>query len=234
MILAAGRGERMRPLTDTRPKPMLVAGGKPLLQWHVEALVRAGFERIVINHAYLGEQIEAFFGNGEQFGAQIQYSAETQALETAGGIRQALHALGQTPFLVINGDVYSDWPLSHAKAVLQHWKSQQLAHLVLVPNPAHNQEGDFSLDTHGIVHTDKELHGPALTFSGIGIYHPQLFSDIALGQPNKLAPLLRIEMQNSRVSGEMFEGLWMDIGTPARLKELDTLLSHNGHTTSQE
>jgi N-acetyl-alpha-D-muramate 1-phosphate uridylyltransferase len=230
MILAAGRGERMRPLTDHCPKPLLQAGGKPLLQWHIEALVAAGITNIVINLAHLGQQIEDHFGSGRALGAHLQYSKEDQALETAGGIRQALPLLNpehsDEPFLVINGDIHCDWPLNKAVAQGQHWKTMpqplRLAHLVMVNNPEHNPLGDFCLQG-GLVQ-DKTEAGPNFTFSGIGLYRPSLFQDLPLGAVHKLAPLLRSAMKQGQVSGEWHEGRWMDIGTPQRLSELNEWL----------
>lgn len=239
MILAAGRGERMRPLTDTCPKPMLQAGGKPLIAWHLEALAQAGFNHVVINHAHLGELIERALGDGSQFGVRISYSAEGTALETAGGIRKALPLLAtghySEPFLVLNGDVYTDWPIDHASKILETWSAlnleqKPLAHLVLVPNPEHNPKGDFYLTPTGTVHGDSEhaaeaaTTSAAYTFSGIGIYQPELFKDLPLNEPAKLAPLLRQAMAKGRVTGELHPGLWLDIGTPARLNDLNEYL----------
>ncbi|MDH4394739.1 MAG: nucleotidyltransferase family protein [Limnobacter sp.] len=236
MILAAGRGERMRPLTDTCPKPMLQAGGKPLIAWHLEALAKAGFNHVVINHAHLGELIERGLGDGSQYGVDIAYSAEGTALETAGGIRKALPLLANgpdsEPFLVLNGDVYTDWPINHANTVLQAWSAlrpdqRPLAHLVLVPNPEHNPKGDFYLTPNGTVHGDAEHSAhSAYTFSGIGVYQTSLFKDLPLNEPAKLAPLLRQAMAQGRVTGELHLGLWLDIGTPARLNDLNEYLNH--------
>lgn len=218
MILAAGRGERMRPLTDHCPKPLLPAGGKPLIVWHIERLRDAGYTELVINHAHLGGQLEAVLGDGRTLGVFIAWSREGQALETAGGIRYALSLLGEAPFLVVNGDVYTDVdfaPLAGRPA------AGDLAHLVLVPNPAHHPAGDFHL-AGGRVATAGD---PKLTFSGIGVYHPALFADLPARAPAKLAPLLRAAMDAGRVSGEFHAGHWLDIGTPQRLAELDAWLS---------
>ena len=223
MILAAGRGERMRPLTEHCPKPLLPAGGKPLLQWHIEALVKVGFDQIIVNHAYLGRQIEEYFGDGSLLGARLNYSAETTALETAGGIRKALPLLGSTPFLVINGDVACEWPVAKALHVANNWPEGALAYLVMVPNPVHNLKGDFAL--HG---DEVKQAGPVdttFTFSGIGVYHPDLFGSIVPGEVAKLAPLLREAMAAGKVQGELFDGFWMDIGTPERLNELNQRLN---------
>lgn len=212
MILAAGRGERMRPLTDNMPKPLLPCAGKPLLQPTLEALVAAGFDDIVINLAHLGQQIRDYFGDGRSFGANITYSDEGETgLETAGGIIKALPLLGEQPFLVINGDIASDFALHSLRN-----KSFNLAHLVLVDNPPHHPEGDFCL------HNDGKLseHGnEKLTFSGIGLYHPDLFSGIKPGS-RKLGPILRQHMAHATISGEKHNGFWMDIGTPERLQQL--------------
>ena len=232
MILAAGRGERMRPLTDHTPKPLLPVGGKPLIAWHLERLARAGLREVVINHAHLGAQIEAALGDGARWGLSIRYSPEPEgALETAGGIANALPLLANdAPFLVINGDIYCDWDVTRAADVLA---TKGLAHLVLVPNPPHHARGDFLL-ADGEVRAD--IQAPAgneqvCTFSGIGIYRPQLFAEIQRGRPAKLAPLLRGAMDAGRVSGELHVGRWVDVGTPQRLAELDAelqSLSHEG------
>jgi len=218
MILAAGRGERMRPLTDHTPKPLLPAGGKPLIVWHIERLGAAGITELVINHAHLGKQIEAALGDGSRWNVAIAYSDEGIALETAGGIANALPLLGDAPFLVVNGDVYCDYDFARLKA---HGLGDDLAHLVLVPNPEHHPAGDFGLE-QGLVQDGGE---PRFTFSGIGLYRPELFAGIAPGTPAKLAPLLRAAMAQGRVSGELFTGRWLDIGTPQRLAELDAELS---------
>lgn len=213
MILAAGRGERMRPLTDHTPKPLLIAGGKALIEHTINQLVAAGFNDIVINHAHLGSQIEDRLGNGSRFGANISYSPEgEQALETAGGIINALHLLGEEVFLVVNGDIATDFPFAGLKN-----RTVDLAHLVLVDNPAHHPEGDFGLDQSGLVVTNA---AEQFTFSGIGLYRSELFKNIPAG-PNKLGPLLRQAIASGRVSGQKMNGFWMDIGTPERLQELD-------------
>jgi N-acetyl-alpha-D-muramate 1-phosphate uridylyltransferase len=223
MILAAGRGERMRPLTDHCPKPLLPAGGKPLLQWHIEALAKAGITEIVINYAHLGQQIEDHFGDGSAFGVQLSYSAEATALETAGGIRKALHTLGEEPFLVINGDVACDWPVARALQIAAEWQHGQLAYLVMVSNPPHNPQGDFALLGSEVI--QPEPGNTTFTFSGIGVYHPGLFSPVKVGEVAKLAPLLRQAMAAGKVQGELFNGFWMDIGTPERLEELNQRLN---------
>ncbi len=215
MILAAGRGERMRPLTDTMPKPLLEAGGKRLIEYHLQNLQLAGFTEVVINHAWLGEKIEAVLGDGSRYGLQIHYSPETEALETAGGIINALSLLGEEPFVVVNGDIYCDYDFQNLPQTIAG-----LAHLVLVPNPVQHPEGDFVLSADGWVQDQGE---PRLTFSGIGLYHPAFFSDCTPGR-QALAPLLRQHMQQQQVTGELYQGHWYDIGTPERLQALDLLL----------
>jgi MurNAc alpha-1-phosphate uridylyltransferase len=209
MILAAGRGERLRPLTDSTPKPLLEVRGKPLIVYHLEALHKAGFNEVVINLSWLGEQIQARLGNGSAFGVSIEYSEEVEALETAGGILQALPLLGER-FLVINGDVFSDYDFVALQAV------DHLAHLVLVDNPQHNKAGDFSLDG-GTVGNDGF---PRHTFSGIAQYHHSFFAGLAPGK-QALAPLLRSAASEGQVSGELFHGDWVDVGTLERLARLN-------------
>ncbi|HYW91731.1 MAG TPA: nucleotidyltransferase family protein [Gammaproteobacteria bacterium] len=225
MILAAGRGERMRPLTDRHPKPLLQAGGRPLLAWHLERLAAAGFGEVVINLAWLGEQIRATIGDGSRWGLHVTYSDEGRnALETAGGIRRALPLLGcREPFLVVNGDVWCDYPL--ARAVLPPGR---LAHLVLVPNPAHNPGGDFAL-----AGDEARPRGvPAYTFSGIGVYRASLFDGLGEGaQP--LAPLLACAAEQRRVSAELWRGQWFDVGTSRRLEELDAFLAPSRNQPGQ-
>jgi MurNAc alpha-1-phosphate uridylyltransferase len=224
-LLAAGRGERMRPLTDDLPKPLLSIQNKSLLEWHLEALARAKIQDVVINHAWLGEKIEAALGNGGQFGLHIQYSPEGKALETAGGICKALPIIApEDYFLVINGDVFSpNLPITQLLDTATKMRadaSKPLAHLLMVPNPAQHPEGDFYLQG-----TSVEDTGPSsaekLTFSGIGIYHKDLFKDLVFGAPAKLAPLLRTAMEQNKVSGEKYLGPWHDVGTPQRLQELN-------------
>lgn len=223
MILAAGRGERMRPLTDTTPKPLLSVGGKPLIVWHIERLAAAGIKDIVINHAHLGGMIEAALGKGQVWGVRIRYSPEPPgALETAGGIRQALPLLGDKPFLVINGDIFCDWDPARIPPLADH----DQAHLILVPNPDHNPNGDFGLTGHRCTSEGAPGTGERLTFSGIGLYRPTLFSSLVPGQPAKLAPLLRQAMAQNAVSGERHDGRWLDIGTPERLATLDAELGN--------
>lgn len=217
MILAAGRGERMRPLTDYCPKPLLKAGRQRLIEYHIDHLVAAGVHDIVINHAHLGEYIEATLGDGARYGARIVYSAEISGgLETGGGIFQALPLLGNQPFWVINSDIWTDYPLT---MLPQHLASADLAHLVLVDNPSHHPHGDFCL-TQGRVLAQG---APLLTFSGMGVYHPRLFADCTPGR-FALAPLLRAAMSTQQVSGEYYRGGWVDVGTPERLQALDLML----------
>lgn len=219
MILAAGRGERMRPLTDALPKALLTVGGKPLIVWHIEKLARAGFDQIVINHAHLGHLIEAALGDGEQFDVNIYYSPEDAALETAGGIANAMPLLGKHAFPVINADVFCDYDFRdlHAETVMLQDDPARDCHLVLVDNPAHHRDGDFVL-RHGIIVPEGT---PRLTFSGIGIYRPEIFYTIARGVKAPLAPLLRAAIAAGRVSGEHYTGVWTDVGTPQRLAELN-------------
>lgn len=226
MILAAGRGERMRPLTDSVPKPLLVAGGKPLIAWHLERLAQAGFREVVINHAHLGHLICDSLGDGSCFGLQVTHSPEPEgALESAGGIAQALPHLGNEPFLVVNGDIWCDYDFGRAHGIAGSLREANLlAHLVLVPNPPHHPEGDFSLAGNHV--TD---HGAErLTFSGIGIYRPELFAGITRGEKARLAPLLRAAMAEGRVAGEFHPGHWIDVGTPQRLADLDAALRQAG------
>jgi MurNAc alpha-1-phosphate uridylyltransferase len=214
MILAAGRGERMRPLTDHTPKPLLPVGGKPLIVWHLERLSDAGFRDIIINHAHLGSQIEVALGNGQRWGLSIRYSAEIIALETAGGIANALPLLGDQPFLVVNSDVFTDVDFSKLKNALH---KDKLAHLILVDNPPQHPDGDFSLDNDQLASDGARR----LTFSGIAVYHPALFADVKQGQAAKLAPLLRQAISQGLASAEHYQGKWYDIGTPERLHDLN-------------
>ncbi len=217
MILAAGRGVRLRPLTDTTPKSLLRVGGKPLIVWHLEKLARAGFTEAVINHAHLGAMIESELGDGSRFGLAIHYSRECEALETAGGIAQALPLLGSEPFLVVNADVFSEYELS---ALRELQLGDELVHLVLVDNPAQHPRGDFALEAGRV----RASGNPMLTFSGIGVYAPRLFGGIPSRAKVPLAPLLRKAMGADRISGEHYRGRWHDIGTAERLQALDAEL----------
>ena len=235
MLLAAGRGERMRPLTDRVPKPLLEAGGKPLIVWHIESLARAGITGLVVNHAHLGAQIEAALGDGSRYGVRIRYSDEGTALETAGGIAHALPLLGDEPFAVINSDIWCDYDfalLPQRAAALQ--AGGDMAHLVLVDNPPHHPNGDFALSGNRIyaLPTSPFPLPALLTFSGIGVYRPALFGNIPRGGSAPLAPLLREQIAAGRIGGEHHRGLWVDVGTPQRLSELDSQLhsSHNAPT----
>lgn len=221
MILAAGRGERMRPLTDHTPKPLLRVGGKALIEYHLEALAAAGLREVVINHAHLGYRIERALGDGERWGLHITYSAEGEgrALETGGGIFKALPLLSPGPFLVLNADVWCRPDFSRLSLT-----PGRLAHLLLVDNPAHHPRGDFVL-LNGLALDpgaggDAERAAARLTFSGIGVYHPELFSGCRPGA-FPLAPLLRAAMGQRRVSADHYRGPWLDVGTPQRLAELE-------------
>jgi MurNAc alpha-1-phosphate uridylyltransferase len=207
MILAAGRGERLRPLTDHTPKPLMMAGAEPLIGWHLRRLKLAGITRLVINHAWLGDKLE-------------------QALETAGGIARALPLLGDEPFVVVNGDVLTDLDFSLLKQQAQKLDGvAHLAHLLLVDNPPHHPQGDFTLQANGQVSIDPALPGKRLTFAGIAAYHPVMFAALAQKGEGKapLLPLLLPAMEQNVVSGEHFEGLWLDVGTPERLQEADRI-----------
>ncbi|HVY24259.1 MAG TPA: nucleotidyltransferase family protein [Steroidobacteraceae bacterium] len=215
MILAAGRGERMRPLTDAHPKPLLKVRGKALIEYHLENIAAGGIREVVINTGWLGEQIPAFVGDGSRWGLHIAYSHEGwPALETGGGILKALPLLGDEPFLIINGDVWTDWRIQSPQ-LPGVWRSDTLAHLILVPNPAHHVQGDFGL-RDGLVTTHTV---PQFTYSGIGFYHPQFFDGCSHGA-FKLAPLLYAAVHKARVTGELFSGQWSDAGTPERLAAL--------------
>ncbi|OGA01116.1 MAG: mannose-1-phosphate guanylyltransferase [Betaproteobacteria bacterium RIFCSPLOWO2_02_FULL_62_17] len=218
MILAAGRGERVRPLSDVTPKPLLTAGGKPLIVWMLERLREGGIREIVINHAHLGAQIEAALGDGARFGVSIRYSAECEALETAGGIANALDLLGDAPFIAAAGDIYCDYDFGK---LCSRDLGAGLAHLVLIPNPPHNLKGDFALDGSALQNNGSPRH----TFSGIGLYDPRLFTGIKPGSRHKLAHLLREAADAGKASGELYVGDWFDIGTPERLADLDRRLS---------
>lgn len=230
MIFAAGRGERMRPLTDTCPKPLLKVRGRPLIVWHILNLVRAGITDIVINHAHLGHMIEEALGNGSQFGAKIAYSAEGTALETAGGIARARHLLDDEPFVAVAADIYCPhfdfrqvtetleandvWGNPHPQ------ESRDVAWLYLVKNPPHNPKGDFALNSFSIANEGE----PRYTFSGIGVYRPEMFDGVKAGEKAALAPILREYAARGLVGGEVYRGDWTDVGTPERLEQLNAPL----------
>lgn len=217
----------MRPLTDHTPKPLLAVGGKPLIVWHIERLRAAGFDRIVINHAHLGQQIEDALGNGAAFGVTIAYSREGSALETAGGIATALPLIGADVFPVVNGDIYCEYDFSRlAEPMARLAVGQDQAHLVLIDNPPHHPQGDFVLGGGRL--TNADTPSPArLTFSGIGVYHRALFVGTPAGEKAPLAPLLRQAIDAGRASGEHFGGRWVDVGTPERLQQLDESLRNH-------
>lgn len=219
MILAAGKGERLRPLTLHTPKPLVPAGGVPLIEYHIRALAAAGFRELVINHAWLGQQIEDHLGDGERFGVRIAYSAEGEPLETGGGIHRALPLLGAAPFLLVNGDIWTDYDFAGLRRA-----PQGLAHLVLVDNPAHHPEGDFRLQDGRVAARGAQ---PGLTYSGIAVLDPALFAGCRAGA-FKLAPLLLDAMRLGQVSGEHFRGCWVDVGTHERLAEVERLLAERG------
>lgn len=224
MILAAGRGERMRPLTDAVPKPLLEVGGRKLIEYHLYALARANIREIVINTSHLAEQFEAALGDGARYDLRIAYSYEgPSALETGGGIQHALPLLGDEPFVVVNGDIYCDYDYSHLTP------PRGLAHLILVDNPAHNPAGDFVLRDARVMPTGAR----ALTFSGIGVYRRALFDGLEPGA-FALAPVLRDAITHAQVSGEHYRGFWSDVGTPTRLRELEHILQQQQTTTSGE
>ena len=223
MILAAGRGERMRPLTDHTPKPLLQVGGKPLIVWHIERLAAAGYTRIVINHAHLGAQIETALGNGNTWGVSIVYSREATALETAGGIATALPLIDAEIFPVVNGDVYVEYDFAQlAQPMNAIAAGDAQMHLVLVDNPPQHPHGDFVLRGARVVEGD----GDKLTFSGIGVYRRSVFADVAPHIKAPLVPLLRAAIAAGQASGEHYRGRWVDVGTPERLQQLDEILRH--------
>ena len=230
MIFAAGRGDRMRPLTDACPKPLLAAGGKPLIVWQVEALVRAGLTDIVINHAWLGEQLESALGDGSQFGARIHWSAEGTALETAGGIAHALPLLtgkadADDVFLAVSGDIFCDFDyrtlLPRARAIATAPRPHM--HLVMVPNPPFHPRGDFVLDAGGLLRMPS-ADGHALTFGNIGLYDTRLFREIERGAKVAMSPYYREAIAAGLATGERFDGRWENVGTPAQLAALDRSL----------
>ena len=213
MILAAGRGERLRPLTDSIPKPLVEVRGKPLIEYHIQALSEAGFKEIIINQGHLGDQLPVAIGDGGRWGIRVHWSDEQPAaLETGGGIHKALPLLGSSPFLVVNGDIWTDYPFARLRAVKCDW-----AHLVMIPNPPQHPAGDFAL-LNARIRTEG---ANKLTFSGIGVYHPRLFDGCEAGKFS-IVPLLRSAMENHLVTGEKYAGCWEDIGTLERLATIDT------------
>jgi len=217
MLLAAGRGERLRPLTDEIPKALVEAGGKPLIGWHLERLARAGFREAVINVSHLGERIVERLGDGSGYGLRLSYSRERERLETAGGIANALPLLGTEPFLLVNADVYCECDFVRLREVAL---GERLAHLVLVPNPPHKDKGDFSL-RHGMVGDEP---GARYTYSGVALMKPALVAPVKPGDKAPLAPLLYDAARRGKLGGELYEGLWQDVGTIERLAELEAEL----------
>ena len=231
MIFAAGRGERMRPLTDTCPKPLLKVRGRPLITWHILNLVRAGITEIVINHAFLGHMLEEELGDGSKYGASIQYSHEETALETAGGIAKALHLLGDAPFLAISGDIYCPYfDFEQVKDVLHEkdmWGNplppdkRDICWLYLTPNPFHNPKGDFAITMYSLSNEGE----PKWNFANIGVYRPEMFAGIKPGEHARLGPLMRDYADRGLVGGEIYEGDWVNVGTIAQLEELNAPLA---------
>jgi len=231
MLLAAGRGERMRPLTDTCPKPLLKVRGRPLIVWHILNLVKAGITEIVINHAHLGQMIVDTLGDGSQFGAQLTYSAEDTALETAGGIAKALPLLGTDPFIVVSSDIYiPHFDFKECLNTLEDndpWGNplpddeRDVAWLYMVKNPDFHPEGDFVLTLMGLSNEGSPRH----TFANIGVYRPEMFASIRPGNHAKLGPLMRQYIDAGRVGGELYRGQWHNLGTPAQLTALNAPLN---------
>ncbi|HCD60701.1 MAG TPA: nucleotidyl transferase [Acinetobacter nosocomialis] len=217
MILAAGLGNRMRPLTLYTPKPLLEVGGKPLIVWHIEKLKKIGVTVIVINSAWLADKLISSLGDGSQFGVDIRWTREEEGLETAGGIINALPLLGTDPFILVNGDV---WTTMGFEVLRDIQLNDDLAHLVLVDNPKQHPEGDFTLLDGRAFAFDQDVKGENLTFSGVSVINPKLFDGLEPGK-RPLAPLLKQAMQNQRISAEKLKGAWVDVGTPERLMELD-------------
>ncbi len=217
MLLAAGRGERLRPLTDTVPTALVEAGGKPLIGWHLERLARAGFREAVINVSHLGSRIEERLGDGAAFGLELHYSRERERLETAGGIANALPLLGRAPFLLVNADVYCECDFARLRA---HDLGTDLAHLVLVPNPPHRPAGDFSLRAARVGSASE----PRYTYAGVAVMNPSLVDPVRPGEKAPLAPLLYDAAERERLGGELYRGPWQDVGTLERLAELEKFL----------
>jgi len=223
MILAAGLGNRMRPLTLHTPKPLLEVGGKPLIVWHIEKLQKIGITEIVVNTAWLGEKLAAALGDGSQFGVKILWSHEGEGLETAGGIINALPLLGDQPFVLVNGDV---WTTMDFAPLLNVQLKDDLAHLILVENPEQHPQGDFTLANQKAYTFEQNMQGENLTFSGVSVIHPKMFENLENGK-RPLAPLLKEAMQKEQVSASKLQGAWVDVGTPERLAALD-LAIHSG------
>ncbi len=225
MILAAGRGERLKPLTDTIPKPLIKVGGKPLIEYHLNNLANAGFKDIVINTAWLADKIHAELGDGSNYGLTIHYSDEAKALETAGGIINVLPLLGNEPFLVVNGDIWCDFDFSTLPTLNKNMQS----HLVLVKNPEHNTKGDFALQDGQIKNIAKATGETLYTFSGIGLYRADFFAEEQSTEQQQtvapLAPIIRKKCEQNLVSGQLYDGLWTDVGTVERLRELERQLT---------
>ncbi|HEX5092087.1 MAG TPA: nucleotidyltransferase family protein [Burkholderiales bacterium] len=226
MILAAGRGERLRPLTAQLPKALVAVAGRPLIAWQLERLARAGFHEVVINVSWLGEAIVERLGDGAAFGLAIAYSREAEPLESAGGIAQARRLLGEAPFALVNADIWCDYDLGRLRG---RRLGRDLAHLVLTPNPAHHPAGDFSLDGDRA----GNAAAPRYTYTGISLIDPALVAPVASGAKAPLAPLLRAAADAGRLSGELHAGLWRDAGTAERLAELETLVAEGGRRTLQ-
>ncbi|GGC78999.1 N-acetylmuramate alpha-1-phosphate uridylyltransferase MurU [Undibacterium terreum] len=231
MLLAAGRGERMRPLTDACPKPLLKVRGRPLIVWHILNLVKAGITEIVINHAHLGQMIEDALGDGSQFGARLQYSPETVALETGGGIANALHLLGDEPFIVVSADIYiPHFNFEECKNTLEDkdmWGNphpadkRDIAWVYMVKNPPYHLEGDFAMSLMGLSNQGE----PKLTFGNIGVYRPEMFASVTPGEHMRLGTLLRQYADRGQLGGELYSGMWYNIGTPEQLAELNAPLA---------
>lgn len=226
MILAAGMGNRMRPLTLHTPKPLLEVGGKPLIVWHIEKLQKMGVQEIVINTAWLGEKLADALGDGSQFGVKILWSHEGEGLETAGGIINALPLLGNEPFILVNGDV---WTTMDFAPLLNVQLQDDLAHLVLVENPVQHPQGDFTLAANKAYTFEQARSGENLTYSGVAVMHPQMFNGLESGK-RPLAPLLKQAMQQEKISAQKLQGVWVDVGTPERLNALDQQIQQGVYT----
>lgn len=223
MILAAGLGKRMQPLTANKPKPLLDVGSKTLIEYQIERLIAGGVTGVVINHFYLGSMIAEALGDGSRFGIEILYSKEAIRLETAGGIIKSLPKLKDDSFIVVNADIWTDFDFSRLQPINS---DERLAHLVLVENAEHNPHGDFYIDDGGKVHEDHEARDKRLTFSGISVMHRKLFEGFPI-QPRSMVPLLQEAMTNDLVTGEIHDGVWIDVGTPKRLKEVNALITQS-------